>query len=349
MKTIPVAGAGILMLAAMQASAQSSTAALPTAALKAWQTHARSYCAEVEERYVGARFAPVPAKGISGDALPAGAGRYLAADFNGDGKPDYVFATPNGGCAGHNEGRNGPELIIEFVLSAGDGYVLDAQQAEDGYSFTLARPFLSPAWLQRRGNVDVLRYETGSVGAGRCGPLATEVVLGWNGRNVDVLEQYNARRQLVDEEGCAVRPARAAAGARGKPAAAAIPARIPLAVGYYVHVEGTFSTCAKPLGDPWYFDGKRFWEKSDFTDPRHEFSAEALRWEMVSGNRFRITYRSRDEDGNWERTPSVNEYVITGPDAFTYVGVVGQRMGSNEKHQRCPNLPASMRFFRPKR
>ena len=75
MKTIPIAGAGILMLAAIQASAQSSTAALPTAALKAWQTHARSYCAEVEERYVGARFAPVPAKGISGDALPAGAGR----------------------------------------------------------------------------------------------------------------------------------------------------------------------------------------------------------------------------------------------------------------------------------
>ncbi len=348
MKTKPIAGVGLLMLAAMQASAQSSPATLPTAALKAWQTHARSYCAEVEERYVGARFAPVPATGISGDALPAGAGRYLAADFNGDGKPDYVLATPNGGCAGHSEGRNGPELIIDFVMASANGYVRDTQQAGDGYSFTLVMPFLSPAWLQRRGNVDVLRYETGSVGAGRCGPLPTEVVWGWDGRNINVLEQYNARRQLVDEEGCAVRPTKAAAGARGVPATAAIPAHIPLAVGYYAYVEGTFSTCAKPLGDPWYFDGKRFWQKSDFTDPRHEFNAEALRWEMVSGNRFRITTRDRDEDGRWDPYLYVTEYVIDSPQSYVFVGTVGQRLSPRERYQLCPNIPASARFFRGK-
>lgn len=348
MRAKSMTGMGILMLAAMQASAQSSTGTLPPAALKAWETQARRYCGDIQERYVGARFAPLPASGMDGSALPAGAGRFLAVELNGDGKPDYVITTPNGGCAGRDEGRDGPQLTIDFVLSTANGYSRDSRRQPGGYEETLTLRELRPSWVQRRGNTSVLRYPTGSVGAGSCGPLPTEVVWGWNGRNVDVLERYNAKRQLVDAEGCTVRPTRPDAGARGQ-AGAAIPARIPLAVGYYAYVEGTFSTCAKPVGDPWYFDGKRFWEKSDFTDPRHEYSSEALRWEMASGDRFRITYRSRDEEGHWERSSTINEYVINGPDAFTYVGVVGQRLGSNEKHQRCPNLPANQRFFRPKR
>lgn len=143
-------------------------------------------------------------------------------------------------------------------------------------------------------------------------------------------------------------PATPGNAALGKPANSAIAARIPLAVGYYAYVEGTFSTCAKPVGNPWYFDGTRFWEDTDFTDPKHQFSPEALKWEMVGANRFRITYRSRDEDGRWEPKNSVNEYVITGPQSFTYVGWVGGQMNANEKRQLCAasQLPAKARWFK---
>lgn len=348
MKTKPIVGVGLLMLAAMQASAQSSPATLPTAALKAWQTHARSYCGDIQERYVGARFTPLPASGMDGSALQVGAGRFLAVELNGDGKPDYVIATPNGGCAGLNEGRDGPQLTIDFVLSTANGYVWDSRRQSGGYEETLTLRELRPSWIQRRGNASVLRYPTGSAGAGRCGPLPTEVVWGWNGRHVDVLERYNTRRQLVDEEGCAVRPARAAAGAQGKPAAAAIPARIPLAVGYYVYTEGTFSTCAKPVIVR-YFDGRRFWEESDLTDPEHNNNSEAVRWEMVTADRFRISSRMRDEDGRWDPDPrfvSVTEYAITGPQSFVFLGTVGHRLRPLEKYQLCPNIPAKERFFR---
>lgn len=126
------------------------------------------------------------------------------------------------------------------------------------------------------------------------------------------------------------------------------PQRIPLATGYYAYVEGTFSTCAKPVGSPWYFDGARFWEEWDFTDPRHETSSEALKWEMVGPDRFRITYRSRDEDGRWDSHRSVSEFVITSPRSFTFVGTVGGPLRSNEKHQLCPTaqLPAKARWYK---
>lgn len=138
---------------------------------------------------------------------------------------------------------------------------------------------------------------------------------------------------------------------RGAPANAAVTtsaSRIPLAVGYYAYVEGTFSTCAKPVGSPWYFDGKRFWEIWESKDPTYQNSSQPLKWEMVGSDRFRITYRTRDEDGNWDSQRSVSEFVITGPRSFTFVGTVGGPMRSNEKHQLCTpaQLPAKERWFR---
>ena len=126
------------------------------------------------------------------------------------------------------------------------------------------------------------------------------------------------------------------------------PVRIPLAAGYYAYVEGTFSTCSNPVLPPWYFDGDRFWEESDFTDPSHEFTPEALAWEMVAADRFQITYRSRNEDGQWDGFRSVNQYVITGPQSFTYVGTLGGPMNANERHQLCmpSQLPPKARWFK---
>ena len=59
----------------------------------------------------------------------------------------------------------------------------------------------------------------------------------------------------------ALGPVKSNAGAQAKPTSAANQSAIPLAVGYYAYVEGSFSTCAKPVLTPWYFDGVRFWRK----------------------------------------------------------------------------------------
>ncbi len=135
--------------------------------------------------------------------------------------------------------------------------------------------------------------------------------------------------------------------AAAPPAGTANAQRIPLAVGYYAYVEGTFSTCANPVITPWYFDGTRFWEETDVTDPKHEYSSQAVSWEMAARDRFRISYRSRDEDGRWSPGVSTNEYVITGPQSFTFVGAVGSSMRASEKHQLCPvaQLPPKSRWY----
>ena len=142
--------------------------------------------------------------------------------------------------------------------------------------------------------------------------------------------------------------ASAAKAAPARPAPTQAPARIPLAIGYYAYVEGTFSTCAKPATPPWYFDGNRFWEEWDVTDPKHNLSAQALKWEMVASDRFRITYRSRDEDGAWDPHLFVNEYVVTSPQSFTFIGPVGGPLKSNERHQLCAaaQLPAKARWYK---
>lgn len=129
---------------------------------------------------------------------------------------------------------------------------------------------------------------------------------------------------------------------------ASSPSRIPLAIGYYAYVEGTFSTCAKPVITPQYFDGTRFWEESDLTDPDHRYSPQAVKWEMVAPDRFRITLRNRDENGQWDRHLSLSEYVITGPQSFTFVGTIGAPLTFNERHQLCApsQLPAKARWYK---
>lgn len=124
--------------------------------------------------------------------------------------------------------------------------------------------------------------------------------------------------------------------------------RIPLPTGYYAYVEGTFSTCTKPVIPPKYFDGTRFWEESDMTDPKHEHSSQAVKWEMVAPDRFRISLRNRDENGQWDRHLSLSEYVITGPQSFTFVGTIGAPLTFNERHQLCApsELPTKAQWYK---
>lgn len=136
--------------------------------------------------------------------------------------------------------------------------------------------------------------------------------------------------------------------AQPKPTAGTSSSAIPLQAGYYAYVEGTFSTCSKPVTTPMYFDGSRFWEESDVSDPKHEYSSQAVTWQMAGPGRFRIAYRTRDEDGRWEPSLAVNEYVLTGSQSFTFVGAVGGPLNSSEKYQLCSaaQLPAKARWFK---
>ncbi len=140
----------------------------------------------------------------------------------------------------------------------------------------------------------------------------------------------------------------ATTNAQPKPTAGATSSTIPLQAGYYAYVEGTFSTCSKPVTTPMYFDGSRFWEESDVSDPKHEYSSQAVTWQMAGPGRFRIAYRTRDEDGRWEPSLAVNEYVLNGPQSFTFVGAVGGPLNSNEKYQLCSatQLPAKARWYK---
>jgi len=261
-------------------------------------------------------------------------GGFIPADFNGDGKLDFIVIAP-AGCEAHDPNARldygssgGP--AADFVISTPSGY-----SAAEGF-----RSFIDTSMIKRHGTKDMLEIN-GSGWNGSCGYVET-AVWGWTGKQVQLIELHNDKGQVVDREGCAI-----PSGAATTATASSSP-RIPLATGYYAYVEGTFSTCAKPVMSPWYFDGTRFWEEWDVTDPKHEYSSEAVKWEMVAANRFRITYRNRDEDGQWDRHLSVNEYVITGPQSFTYVGTVGGPLNANERHQLCTpsQLPAKAKWYK---
>ena len=130
----------------------------------------------------------------------------------------------------------------------------------------------------------------------------------------------------------------AAAQTKAAPAMAQA-SKLPLPVGYYAYVEGTFSTCAKPV-NIWYFDGTRLWDPEDFSDSKYEFHPRTVKMEMVGNNRFRITYRSLDEDSKpWDST---HEYVITGPQSFAY---------KKENFRLCQDMqiPAKSRFYKPRK
>lgn len=208
----------------------------------------------------------------------------------------------------------------------------------DAFQLLGVKPAAAGRFVLREGSVSARRMEIDDTTYQKC---ATSQL---SSRMQATLRQY--RPQLAG--GTFQQTAGPGATAPARPATPAIPPRIPLAVGYYAYVEGTFSTCAKPVSNPWYFDGTRFREDSDVFDPKHENTSQAVKWEMVSANRFRITYRTRDEDGRWDPHLSVNEYVITGPQSFTYVGSVGGPMNASEKHQLCSaaQLPAKARWFK---
>ena len=176
-------------------------AALPAAALAAWERHARGECRDMGARFGAVRFIPI--QSVDPEREPAAnEGVFFAAEFNGDGRPDFVVTTENGGCAGEPDyGKMGPPH--DFIVSTADGY-----QAAYGFN-----GYIDPKHVRRRDKRDVIEYNRGW--NGDCGYVET-IVWAWTGTKMEAIERRNDKGQLVDNEGCAIAAASKQASASGK-------------------------------------------------------------------------------------------------------------------------------------
>jgi hypothetical protein len=183
---------------------RSSADTLPAAAREAWLNGQRAYCALVQGHYdnrTKPRFSPnaAPVRGTADSPAEqddSGANPFIAADFNGDGRRDFVVTRNETGCetddGGLHEryGTAGP--MNDFVISNPTG----GYRMYDGFM-----SWLSPAMVERHGTRDVLAIRGGR--AFDCGVVA-EIVWGWNGSEIAVLERRGERGEPVDKEGCAI-------------------------------------------------------------------------------------------------------------------------------------------------
>lgn len=288
--------------AAASAQRPAAPASLPPAALAAWEAYARNQCALEDARFAPVTFAPLAdadeAVELVEGQSEANRGGFIAADFNGDGRPDFIVMTEGRGCVtqGPSYGNAGPPN--DFVLSAASGY-----QVVEGFN-----GWLGPAMVKRRGERDVIEYP-GSGGGfhGRCGVVIA--VWGWDGQGMDVVERRNDRGEVVDEEGCAVR------AQATTPAAAGSTSFPPIPRGYYA----VGMTCARAIasGDPFdlvFFDERKM---------RSGMDEQAIRgFEPLGNNRHRIRAEIYDEGGSSTNIEMVMR--ITGPSSFELAGSGGE-------------------------
>ena len=203
--------------------------ALPPAALSAWESFARGQCRDQGERFAAVRFAPLAGRAEAVDLVEqhfAGSkGGFVSADFNADGRPDFLVTTPGHGCVTSNPsyGDQGPP--VDFIVSSGSGY-----RVFDGFT-----GWIAPAMIARRDERDLLDLPGGF--NGRCGTV-TKVSWGWTGTDIDAVERRNDRGELVDREGCAQ------AAAVPQPQAAAT--SLPVEKGFYAFAAGNGS-CADAI------------------------------------------------------------------------------------------------------
>lgn len=308
-------------VAAQQAAAPAS---LPPAALAAWEAYAREQCALDDARFASVVFVPFSGTGEPVDQVEqesaADQGGFIAADFNGDGQPDFLIMTPGRGCVtqGPSFGNAGPPN--DFVLSTADGY-----RVVDGFM-----GWTAAATVERRGERDVLVYAGGGFN-GSCG-VVTQAVWGWNGREMDIVERRNDRGESVDREGCTQAQAAASAGSATFP---------PLPQGIYAggltHA-GTI-TCAMALaearesdrtpGDIYTSFTERAWGSGFEYGSEYYEGMRVERMEALGDNRYRLHGQGR--------TTTVT---IHGPGRFTQT-----EDGDTTAYTHCPDnsVPAWVR------
>lgn len=290
--------------------------ALPPAALAAWERFARGQCRDQGERSAAVRLAPLAGRSDAVDLVEqhfaGGKGGFVSADFNSDGRPDFVVTTPGHGCVsdGPAYGDQGPP--VDFVISVAGGY-----EAFDGFV-----DWISPAMIARRGDRDVLDLPI-SVN-GRCGPVTT-VSWGWTGDGIDVVERRNDSGQPVDREGCAVSAQRPVneGGAESFP---------PIEPGYWAADASCSDAIRDALEIPLdqsglgYFDAKRGWSGR----------FEVLRYTALGGDRYRMHGREHTENGT---EPAQMDIVVDSRTSFTEPGEFERR------YTHCPRsqIPSSVR------
>lgn len=291
-------------------------AALPSAALAAWEGYARGECRDMGVRFSAVRFAPIQSVNLELESA-ANEGAFFVAEFNGDGRPDFVVTTENWGCAEKaDHGSMGPPY--DFIISTAEGY-----QAAYGFNGGFG-----PEDIRRRGKRDVVEYRRGW--NGNCGYVQT-AVWGWNGTQMDVIEWRDNKGKIVDKEGCAV-GAQAAAGSANFP---------PIPKGYYA--VGT--TCARAANAQ---------AASDGPSSLVRFDESALTWfdggpeirgfESLGNNRFRTRARS---SGNGDDTKGASaDFVIRITGASSFVTEPGSLLfDKQETYTHCPTniVPKAVR------
>lgn len=178
---------------AVAAFTAATPAALPPAALTEWEAFARGQCREQGESFVVQRFAPLSGRDEAVDLVERhfarGQGGFVSADFNADGKSDFVLTTPGRGCVSTGPADGDRGWPVDFIVSTTSGY-----RVFDGFI-----GWIAPAMVIRRGDRDVLDLPGGF--SGKCGAV-TQVTWGWTGNGVDALERRNGSRQIVNKDGC---------------------------------------------------------------------------------------------------------------------------------------------------
>ena len=289
------------------ATAVVANSVLPAAALSAWEGYARGECRDMGVRFSTVRFAPIQSVDLKQESA-ANEGAFIVAEFNGDGRPDFVVTTQNWGCAEEaDHGKMGPPY--DFIISTAAGY-----QVAYGFNGDIG-----PEDVKRRGKRDVVEYRRGW--NGNCGYIET-AVWGWNGTQMDVIERRDDKGKLVDKEGCAV-GAQAAAGPASFP---------PIPKGYYA--VGT--TCARAASAQ---------AASDGPGSLAHFDESALTWfdggpeirsfESLGNNRFRVHARSY---GNGDDTKGTStNFVIRVTGASSFVAEAGSTLFDEpETYTHCP-------------
>lgn len=147
-------------------------------------------------------------KGCDGE-VGQGFGKTLTADFNADGKTDYVISDDRFLCADEGGGqsawgRAGPHN--EFLVSSPSGYALS-----DGFG-----SYLDASNIKGRRQGDVIQLDWEDMSSEGCAGKFT-ATWSWTGKKMDLTDRRNAKGQKVDELGCA-------ASASGN---------LPIKLGYY--------------------------------------------------------------------------------------------------------------------
>jgi len=180
---------------AQAGAAGSETAAAPIQAppeVAEWIETVRAECEDA-----GGRF-----EGVSDYLLPA--------DFNGDGQTDYVLQWGGVSCP-HPDGRASGALgwgnagpRNEFLISEPGG----SYRRHDGFSSELSQDA-----IRRRGDRDVIVNEGTWF---QPGGEVHQVIWGWTGQEIDVIERLDAQGRQVDENGYLIQ-AGGSGGAEGLP------------------------------------------------------------------------------------------------------------------------------------